>query len=72
MSDTQQMFYQVLTNHDNQQALIFLWRDNQNQAFQDCVMMVHVFGKASFPCRANWTLKTYCFRPKGECKQKRH
>ena len=57
MSDIQQMFHQVLTNQDDQQALRFLWRDNPNQAFQDYAMTVHVFGKADSPCCANWALK---------------
>ena len=45
MSDIQQMFHQVLTNQDDQQALRFLWRDNPNQAFEDYVMTVHVLEK---------------------------
>ena len=57
MNDIQQMFYQVLTNHGDQQRLRFLWRDNQNQAFQDCVMTVHIVVKTSFPCCANSALK---------------
>lgn len=57
MFDIQQMFYQVLTNHDDQQAAKCLWRGNQNQAFQDCVRTVHVSGKTTFPCCANWELK---------------
>ena len=53
MSGIQQMFHQVLTNQDDQQALGFLWRDNPNQAFEDTAMTVHVFGKADSPCCAN-------------------
>ena len=40
MSNIQQMFHQVLTNQDDQQALRFLWRGNPNQAFEDYAMMV--------------------------------
>ena len=46
MSDIQQMFHQILTNQDNQQALRFLWRENSNQTFEDYAMTVHIFGKA--------------------------
>ena len=35
MSDIQQLFHQVLTNQDDQQASRFLWRDNLNQAVED-------------------------------------
>ena len=58
MSDIQQMFHQVLTNQDDQQALRFLWRDNPNQAFEDYAMTAHVFGKADSPCCANWALRS--------------
>ena len=57
ITDIQQMFHQVLTNHDDQQALRFLWRDNPNQAFEDYAMTVHVFGMADSPYCANWALK---------------
>ena len=57
MSDIEKMLRQVLINHDDQQVLRFLWRDDPNQAFQSYVMTVHVFGMADIPCCANWALK---------------
>ena len=57
ISDIQQMFHQVLTNYDDQQALRFLWRDNPNQVFEDYAMTGHVFGKVDSPCCVNWGLK---------------
>ena len=41
MSDIQQMFQQVLTNQDDQQALRFLWRDNPNQPFKDYTIQIN-------------------------------
>ena len=55
MSDIEQMLRQVLTNHDDQQVLRFLWRDDPNQAFEVYAMTVHLFGM--FPCCANWAVK---------------
>ena len=58
ISDTEQMYYQLKVAGNDQDALLFLWRDNTDkQHNKDHMLKIHIFGKLDSPCHANWVIK---------------